>query len=94
MINSFSSNLLLAFKGELDISQERDAVYVSYTPKTDRALFDICDMQGRVVRTGRVESKKTRIETKDLKPGHYLMWVVDAGEVVKTKFKLTPDQPK
>jgi hypothetical protein len=61
---------------------------IQYTPKTDKAMFDICDPEGRVVQTGPLESSK---QTVVLQPefkmkGRYFLWIVDGDEIVKGQF--------
>lgn len=59
---------------------------VNYLPKTDRALFDVCDLNGRILLTGEIESECTKVEVTDLYPDQYILLVLDGDKVCSTKF--------
>jgi hypothetical protein len=61
---------------------------IGYTPKTDRTVFDICDINGRVVKTGQIREDRTTIELTDLKDDNYILLILDGDRVASCKFSL------
>ncbi len=72
---------------EVNIENEK-RMTISYGPKTDRALFDICDLNGRILVTGEITDVKTSVEISDLYPDQYILLVLDGDKVCSTKFSL------
>ena len=62
---------------------------LDYIPKTDKAFYDISDLDGRVIQTGSILSDDASIQLRDgLRSGRYLIYVVDGDEVAKGRFKV------
>lgn len=61
---------------------------VAYNPNTDRALYDVCDLNGRILLTGEIVEAKTQVEITDLYPDQYILLVLDGDKVCSTKFSL------
>lgn len=73
-------------KIKVDLSNR--SLFIDYTPKTNRAMFDVCDPDGRIVQTGVVEEGGVNVELNDQfsAGSRYLLWVVDGDEIVKSQF--------
>lgn len=72
---------------EVNIENE-ERLTISYGPATDRALFDICDLNGRILVTGEITDDTTSVEISDLYPDQYILLVLDGDKVCSTKFSL------
>jgi hypothetical protein len=48
-------------------------------------LMQVCDLQGRVIRTERIESNNVKIERTNLKSGVYLLKLISENKVVAVK---------
>ncbi len=59
-----------------------------YQPQTDHALYDVCDLNGRIMLTGEIVDDQTRVEISDLYPDQYILLVLDGDKVCSTKFAL------
>lgn len=59
-----------------------------YNPVTDRALFDVCDLNGRIMVTGEIREAHTKVEIADLYPDQYIVLVLDGDKVCSTKFSI------
>jgi hypothetical protein len=68
----------------LRIDQLERLLMFDYEPGTEDALFDICDSQGRIVKTGEVNGPVTRVRITDLDGEEYFLMVLD-GEVSTVK---------
>lgn len=64
----------------------RNEVTIIYQPKTDRALYDVCDLNGRILITGEITDNPTSVEITDLYPEQYILLVLDGDKVCSTKF--------
>ena len=90
MVHTYDSEFMTVTNEQLSISFDDQAgeICVHYKPGTEKALFDICDMDGRVIHTGAMDDH-TRIPTRDLNRGAiYVIWVVDGDRVLNARFNL------
>ncbi len=69
---------------KLRIDQIERLLMFDYEPGTQDALFDICDGNGRIVKTGDVNGPSTRIRITDLDGEEYYLMVLD-GELSTVK---------
>lgn len=72
----------------LSIKQEDHFLRFEYEPLTDRAIFDICDLNGKVMRTGTLDNPTTEIDISGFQEGEYLLLVLDGEKVVKQKVRI------
>ena len=72
----------------VDVANAGNQIYVSYRPKTVRTVFDICDMNGRILKTGSVLQLTTTIEVSDLQNNNYVLLILDGDRVCSQKFML------
>jgi hypothetical protein len=68
----------------LRIDQLERLLMFDYEPGTQDALFDICDRDGHIVKTGEVSGPVTRVRITDLKGDEYYLMVLD-GEISTVK---------
>jgi hypothetical protein len=66
------------------IDQIERLLMFDYDPETEGALFDICDPNGQIVKTGEVKGHETRVRITDLKGEVYYLMVLD-GELSTVK---------
>ena len=60
----------------------------TYEPRTDRALFDICDLNGRILKTGEVDKKDTKVKVAELHEDQYILLVLDGDEAASKRFEI------
>lgn len=70
------------------IDQLERLLMFDYDPGTEGALFDICDPSGRIVKTGEVAGRQTRVRITDLEGDEYYLMVLDGGLSVVKPFHL------
>ena len=68
----------------LSIDQIERLLMFDYEPGTEDALFDICDSNGHIVKTGEVNGPVTRVRITDLDGEEYYLMVLD-GEISTVK---------
>ena len=66
------------------IDQIERLLMFDYEPGTHDALFDICDSEGRILKTGEVNGPETRVRITDLDGDEYYLMVLD-GELSTVK---------
>lgn len=66
------------------IDQIERLLMFDYESGSGEALFDICDSEGRIVKTGEVNSPETRVRITDLDGEEYYLMVLD-GELSTVK---------
>lgn len=66
------------------VDQIERLLMFDYEPDTRDALFDICDSEGRIVKTGEVNGPETRVRITDLDGDEYYLMVLD-GEISTVK---------
>lgn len=81
LMNAAPDKLVVEFKGKTNIE-------ISYTPKTDRTLFDICDLNGRILKTGGISNSQTQVDVSDLFEDQYILLVLDGDQLCSKKFTI------
>jgi hypothetical protein len=80
-------SILRAFQLKLDRQQAH--LEISYTPKSDRPTYDICDLEGRVIKSGLVKRKKMRLKVNDLINSSYMLLILDGEHVTSKRFQIS-----
>lgn len=70
------------------IDQLERLLMFDYDPTTEGALFDICDRQGYIVKTGTVNGGGTRVRIPDLEGEEYYLMVLDGDISTVQPFQL------
>lgn len=66
---------------------ESECIKLSYSPKSPKAVYDICDMNGSILETGKLrDDNEMVIDTSELPAGNYMLYILDAGEVISKRF--------
>jgi len=60
----------------------------TYSPKTTRALFDICDLNGRILKTGEIAEQDTKVKVAELHEDQYILLVLDGDEAASKRFEI------
>ncbi len=81
LLNSLPDKLVVEVTGI-------NRIEISYTPKTERTLFDICDLNGRILKTGGITKEHTAVDVSDLFDDQYILLILDGDQLCSKKFKL------
>lgn len=68
--------------------EEGQVLRVWYRPKTSHSIYDICDAEGSVIKTGEIGGEGARIDVSELEREEYLLLILDGDDVVKRKVQL------
>jgi hypothetical protein len=74
---------------KIDISINGDEMHLDYAPKTDRTLFDICDVHGRILKTGQILKRLTTVFLNELDNDNYILLILDGDRVCSRRFSVS-----
>jgi len=61
-------------------------LYLNYTPQTDRSVYDICNLNGRILKTDQIIDSLTEIDITDLENNKYVLLILDGDRVINQSF--------
>ena len=73
----------------LKLSSDQKVLEVNYSPTSEKPLFDICDLEGRVIKTGIVSANSLKIKVSDLINEMYILLILDGEEVRTKRFQIS-----
>ncbi len=81
---------LFAFFQRLKVEVNADQSYleVDYKPSTEEALYDICDTNGRILKTGKMNGKGLRVAVNDLLSSAYILLILDGKDIRSKRFTI------
>ncbi|MFB6259101.1 MAG: hypothetical protein ABEH38_10445 [Flavobacteriales bacterium] len=56
-----------------------------YRPQSERSIYDICDIDGSVIKTGDIQEDGAEIDISDLEKNEYLFLILDGDRIVKRR---------
>ena len=71
----------------LRLSLHKNILQVNYKAKTERCLYDVCDVFGKIYRTGNLPTCG-KIALRGLYEGNYVLVVLDGDQVTSKRFVL------
>jgi hypothetical protein len=84
----FRTKLTPVTEHNLSVAVKDAEMIVRYDIKTWRALYDISDINGRILLKGELNAEETTIALNDLKPATYILWIVDGADLLKYNFTI------
>lgn len=70
----------------VSVSYCKSYLYLKYTPHTLRTVYDICDMNGRILKTDSVSNSITEIDITSLENNKYVLLILDGDRVINQNF--------
>ena len=70
---------------DIQIERESGRLVIKYSPRTDRTMYDLCDLNGRVIKTGSIEREETVLDISSLNGSKYVMLIVDGDQVISKR---------
>jgi hypothetical protein len=62
---------------------------LEYKPNSENALFDICDFNGRVLKTGTINpSGETEIDLSGIASGTFMIYILDGANIERRKITI------
>ncbi|NNC82209.1 MAG: hypothetical protein HKN79_01420 [Flavobacteriales bacterium] len=73
---------------DIQIERETGRMVVRYTPRTERTIYDLCDLNGRVIQTGAISDNETVLDISTLNAKKYVMLIVDGDQVISKRVNI------
>lgn len=73
---------------EIQIQENSGTMVIKYNPQTDRTIYDLCDLNGRVIQTGPIHQEETVLDISSLSARKYVMLIVDGDRVISQRVTL------
>lgn len=64
-------------------------LYLNYTPQTERTVYDICSMNGRILKTDRILDSLTEVDISELENNKYVLLILDGDRVINQEFTVS-----
>lgn len=74
---------------KVHVSYCKSHLYVEYLPQTSRTIFDVCDENGRIIKTGLINDFQTKVEISDLHNSKYVLLILDGDRVNSQNFTVS-----
>lgn len=88
-MNTLQEKTFKAHQNRLQVEVESsNSLSITYAPNTSSALFDVCDLNGRILITGEIDKRVTAVEISELYPDQYILLVLDGDKVCSAKFSI------
>lgn len=71
------------------VSYCKSYLYLNYTPQTTRTVYDICDMNGRILKTGKITDSITEVDISDFENDKYVLLILDGDRVINQDFTVS-----
>ncbi len=63
----------------------KGSLKINYRPLANTALYDICDLSGSILKSGKFEEGNT-FDISFLRRGMYMLYIIDCDKVLKERF--------
>ena len=73
----------------LQLSDDQKFLEISYVPKTNKPIFDICDPSGSILKSGTMTKKNMRVRIADLLDSVYVFLILDGDRIRSKKFTIS-----
>ena len=75
-------------KDKLELELISGRLKLLYAAESDDAIFDVCDHNGSICRSGIIEGEETVCDLTDISSGSYVVYIIDAGAIHTKSFKV------
>lgn len=73
----------------IDLSEDQQFLNIDYRAISSKPLYDICDENGRILKTGKITREKMKVAVSDLLNSAYIFLILDGDEIKKQRFEIT-----
>lgn len=71
------------------IDEGQDKLNLEYKPKSEKPIYDICDEDGNIIKSGKLDLLRTEISVKDLFNAVYVLLILDGDQIRSKKFTIS-----
>jgi hypothetical protein len=73
---------------KLEVNNDQGYLEVDYRPSSEGALYDICDTNGKIIKTGKLDGKRLRVGINDLISSAYIFLILDGKDIRSKRFNI------
>ena len=74
---------------KLSFDDSQNYLEINYSPQSKKPIYDICDLQGRIIKTGKFSSERLKVAVKDLLNSYYVLLILDGEEIKTRRFEIS-----
>lgn len=73
------------------VEREKEVLQFTYTPVSERSVFDVCDLYGRILYTSLIPSSGIiDLSSINLEGGIYRLVVIDGDSIIEKRISIPP----
>ena len=69
--------------------QSHDTLEIDYKPRSKKPIYDICDLQGKILKSGKFSANRLKIALSDLLNSDYVLLILDGEEIKSRRFEIS-----
>ncbi len=70
------------------LSEDQQFLNINYRPSSAKPLYDICDENGRIIKTGKITRGEMKVAVSDLLSSAYIFLILDGDQIKKHRFEI------
>ena len=72
---------------QVKIDQNNSELSLRFNSETERTIYDICDVNGRILKTGKVSDESTTVDLSKLPSDRYILLILDGDRIFSRHFR-------
>jgi hypothetical protein len=74
---------------KLSFDDSQNYLEIDYEPRSPKPIYDICDLHGKIIKTGKFTSEKIKVAVNDLLNSYYVLLILDGEEIKTRRFEIS-----
>jgi hypothetical protein len=74
---------------KLEIDKGGSTLQVDFQRESSQTTYDICDLHGRILQSGEIDSAQTSVKLSGFENGQYIVLILDGNRFHTEKFQLS-----
>lgn len=70
------------------LSEDQQYLNIDYRPSSSKPLYDICDENGKIIKTGKITRESMKVAVNDLLSSAYIFLILDGDQIKKQRFEI------
>jgi len=75
-------------KLDIVIDDSKSELKINFSAETSRAIYDVCDFSGKILKTGPLTKQEIFIDLSDLASDRYILLILDGDRVFSRQFNI------
>ena len=73
----------------ISLTEDQDFLKISYRAQSNKPLYDICDENGKIIKTGKITRSSMKVAVSDLLNAAYVFLILDGDRIKKQRFQIS-----